>query len=218
MKRTVFFVVALFALMAVGLYAQTEDDFTTRAIDGGKSLEVTKYNGSAALVKIPNYIQNLPVTSIGNDAFRENKNITTVLIDFGVTRIGARAFQSCFKLTRIDIPKSITTIENSAFGACSSLTSVTIPNSVTSIEDNTFTGCTKLASVTIGNGVTSIYNNAFMRCTSLTSVTFSGTIPSSDFNDSAFKGLGDIRDKYLAAGGGAGTYTRPSGGTTWTKQ
>jgi len=29
--------------------------------------------------------------------------------------------------------------------------------------------------------------------------------------------LGDIRDKYLAAGGGAGTYTRPAGGTTWTK-
>ena len=27
-----------------------------------------------------------------------------------------------------------------------------------------------------------------------------------------------MRDKYLATGGGPGTYTRPSGGTTWTKQ
>jgi hypothetical protein len=27
-----------------------------------------------------------------------------------------------------------------------------------------------------------------------------------------------MRAKYLAANGGAGTYTRPTGGSTWTKQ
>jgi len=29
---------------------------------------------------------------------------------------------------------------------------------------------------------------------------------------------GDLRSKYLAADGGIGTYTRPSGSDTWTKQ
>jgi hypothetical protein len=80
-----------------------------------------------------------------------------------------------------------------------------------------FQECGKLTSVTIPNSVTKIGMGAFADCTSLTSVTFSGSIPSSGFDDEAFDGLGDIRAKYLATGGGAGTYTRPNGGKTWTK-
>jgi hypothetical protein len=51
-------------------------------------------------------------------------------------------------------------------------------------------------------------------------VTFQGLIPSTGFvniiNSPAFPG--DLRTKYYATGGGIGTYTRPSGDTTWTKQ
>jgi hypothetical protein len=59
---------------------------------------------------------------------------------------------------------------------------------------------------------------AFNECTSLTSVTFQGTIAENNFHQAAYSSLGDLRDKYLASGGGIGTYTRESGGTTWTKQ
>jgi len=152
MKRTVFLVAALFALMAIGVYAQTEADFRVSKSADGKSIKIREYNGKATAVIIPAKIQNLPVTEIGS------------------------AFQNNFDIT-----------------------SVTIPNSVTSI----------------GEG-------AFQLCTSLTSVTFQGTIPASGFHAGAFGSgkitLGDIRDKYLAAGGGAGTYTRPdTNSTTWTK-
>jgi hypothetical protein len=95
-------------------------------------------------------------------------------------------------------------------------TTFTIPNSVTSIGDWAFEDCTKLTSITIPNGVTSIGWDAFSSCTSLTSVTFQGTIDSSGLHNDAFRGLGDLRTKYLA--GGPGTYTRARGSNTWTKQ
>ena len=85
--------------------------------------------------------------------------------------------------------------------------------------------CYGLTSVTIPSSVTSIGASAFARCTSLTSVKFEGTIASNKFHNDAFGQsdtpyvyIGDLRDKYLATGGGIGTYTRQSGGTTWTKQ
>jgi len=240
MKRTVFLMVALFALMAVGLYAQTEADFDVTVSKDGKSVSIDGYKGSATTVNIPAKIKNLPVTIIGGSAFEDNKKITSVVIPNGVTSIENSAFKAC-SITSITIPNSVTSIGeqvfvrcgsltsvtigsgvksigNNAFDGCFYLTSVTIPNSVTSIGNNAFANCTRLTNVMIGNGVTSIGSNAFRYDESLTSVTFGGTIPSNGFNANAFNGLGDIRDKYLAAGGGAGTYTRPDGkGTAWTK-
>ena len=172
MKRTVFLAVALFALMAVGLYAQTEADFVVTVNRDGKSVTITDYKGSATTVNIPANIKNLPVTMI----------------------------------------------ECGAFSGYNKITSVVIPNGVTSIEASAFEGCTGLTSVTIPSSVRQIWNDAFKDCKSLTSVTFAGSIPSSGFYSDAFLEQGDIRDKFLAAGGGAGTYTRQSGGTTWTKQ
>jgi hypothetical protein len=192
MKRTVFLVMALFALMAVGVYAQTEADFEVDS--DGKTVEITGYKGSATTVVIPARIKNLPVTVIGDGSF-SNKPFTSVTIPNGVTEIGENAFSGSDSLTTITIPNSVTRIRNTAFDRCRALTSVTI-----------------------GSGVTNIASSAFRGCTSLTSVTFAGSIPASGFNANAFNGLGDIRDKYLAANGGAGTYTRPNGtATTWTK-
>jgi hypothetical protein len=70
--------------------------------------------------------------------------------------------------------------------------------------------------------VTSIGQEAFNGCTGLTSVTFQGTITSAKFpHDSSYPTFpGDLREKYFAANGGIGTYTRPNTGTSgaWTKQ
>jgi len=169
MKRKAFLALALFAFMAVGLYAQTEADFEVRLFVNNTQVMIDDYKGNATTVNIPAKIKNLPVFSIGSSAFADNKKITSVVI----------------------------------------------PNGVTEILDRAFYGCTNLTSVTIPDSVTGILDNAFSGCTNLTSVTFGGSIPESGFENKVFPG--DIRAKYLAAGGGAGTYTRPSGGTTWTK-
>lgn len=115
------------------------------------------------------------ITSIGDDAFSDCRNLKNVHIASSVTRIGEGAFRECRGLENIHIPNSVTSIEGSAFSDCSSLTSVNIPSSITSIEKRTFYGCSSLTSVNIPSSVTSIEEHAFFSCLNLTSI----NIPSS---------------------------------------
>ena len=78
-----------------------------------------------------------------------------------MTSIGDNAFRDCRGLTSVTIPNSVTSIGDAAFYDCTGLTSVTIPNSVTSIGIGAFYNCSGLTSVTIGNSVTSIGYHAF---------------------------------------------------------
>lgn len=141
-----------------------------------KTAEVTKgdkaYTGNISipeLITVDNEVYN--VISIGNDAFRNCSNLSSVIIPNSVTSIGNSAFLSCFCLASITIPNSVTRIGNFAFSGCKNITSVTIPNSVTTIGYNAFSGCSSLTSITIPNSVESIGYEAFKDCSSLTSTT-----------------------------------------------
>ena len=70
-------------------------------------------------VTIPN-----SVTSIGDEAFRFCRILTSVTMGNSVTYIGASAFAGCWGLTDITIPNSVTTIGASAFEGCWVLTDV----------------------------------------------------------------------------------------------
>lgn len=59
-------------------------------------------------------------------------------------RIGEFAFANCNNLTSITIPNSVTSIGEYAFLDCRHLTSITIPSGVTSIGPYTFYGCSNL--------------------------------------------------------------------------
>ena len=116
------------------------------------------------------------VTSIGNYAFYDYTNLTSVTIPNSVTSIGQEAFHNCEGLTSLTIPNSVTSIGEEAFYGCSNLTSLTIPNSVTSIGEGAFHGCGGLTSLTIPNSVTSIGAHTFAGCKSLTSVVIPNSV------------------------------------------
>ena len=105
---------------------------------------LVKYNGSGGAVTIPD-----GVTAIGDDAFRECQDLTSVKIPNSVTVIGNNAFYWCSNLANVTIPNSVTKIGQSAFIFCDSLTSMTIPSSVTSIAASPFPGCTGLTTLTV---------------------------------------------------------------------
>ena len=130
------------------------------------------------------------VTTIGNYAFRDFRDLTSVTIPNSVTTIGNTAFYGCRSLSSVTIPNSVTTIRKHAFRGCSSLTSVTIPNSVTTIGDYAFDGCSSLTSVTIPNSVTTIGDYAFDGCSSLTSVTIPNSVTT--IGDYAFRDCEDL--------------------------
>ena len=100
-----------------------------------------------------------------------SKSDTIYFIPNGVTTIGNEAFFQSRNLTSVIIPESVTNIGNSAFSGCSGLTSIIIPNSVVTIGSQAFFGCSGLVSATIGNGVASIGERAFANCRNLISIT-----------------------------------------------
>ena len=126
---------------------------------------------------VGNYTIPNRVTSIGDYAFSECINLTSVTIGTNVTSIGNYAFWYCDGLTNLTIGTNVTSIGNYAFDSCTSLTSVTIPNSITSIGDYAFAICFGLTSVTIGTNVTSIGDGAFEYCTNLTAITVAANNP-----------------------------------------
>jgi hypothetical protein len=187
MKKNVFLVAALLALMATVLSAQTDDSGGTPGLKftlpkGGKGYTVDKGKVKTGAVVIPESYNNLPVTAIAKKAF-SSSTITGITIPTSITDIGDQAFKGCKNLTEIIIPDSVTSIGKEAFENCTSLIGITIPNGVTSIESGTFDGCTSLTSVIIGNGVISIKSGAlefgggaFYKCTSLTSITLPDSV------------------------------------------
>jgi hypothetical protein len=104
-------------------------------------------------VVIADVYEGLPVTAIGEYAFREQ--------------------YGNYCLTSVHIPDTITTIGQGAFYGCNGLTSVTIPDSVTTIGNSAFNGCDKLNTVSLGKNVTSIGEDAFLYCKALTTICWS---------------------------------------------
>ena len=137
----------------------------------GAEIESNTYKNGKGIIKFKG-----DVTTIGELAFRDCKNLTSVTIPNSVTTIGKSAFSFCDNLTSVTIPNSVTTIGNYTFNGCESLKSVTIPNSVTTIGGWAFYLCKSLKSVTIPNSVTTIGKSAFNGCESLTSVTIPDSV------------------------------------------
>jgi hypothetical protein len=75
--------------------------------------------------------------------------IISLVIEEGVTHIGDRAFFNCTNLTSVMIPSSMITIGEAAFHNCTALMSIMIPGSVTKIGRFAFLGCTDLTSITV---------------------------------------------------------------------
>jgi len=116
------------------------------------SITITRYTGSGGAVFIPNTIDDLPVTSIGQEAFNTVGGLTSVVIGLNVTNIGRFAFFQCGNLASVTIPEGVTSIGDDAFASCRNLTSVAIPASLTSIGEAAFSACFRLAEIDVNPG------------------------------------------------------------------
>jgi hypothetical protein len=134
------------------------------------------YQGAGGSVEIPSSIYGVPVVVIGEKAFANRPDLTSVVIPNSVVLIGSQAFEMNSALVSVKIGNNVTHIGYAAFSGNTSLKSVSIPNSVTTIGDLAFYGGTSIASVKIGSNVSSIGNSAFCENTSLKSVTIPNSV------------------------------------------
>lgn len=140
------------------------------------------------------------VTTIGDDAFKDNASLTKVTLNDTLRQIGESAFSGCTSLATADVyklgqgaagveegvaqlPSGLTTIGKNAFEA-TAIRKVVIPEGVTqlgnatssvtasSFSSSAFQDCTSLTEVVLPYTLTDIGANAFSGCTSLKTVRY----------------------------------------------
>ena len=98
------------------------DDATTTAFTFNFSTgTITGYSGSEKVVNIPSNIGGVYVKAIGENAFKNNTDIETVIIPEGVNSIEDFAFYKCTGLKYISIPESVTSVSEDGFYRCGAL-------------------------------------------------------------------------------------------------
>ena len=193
---------------------------------------------SGMTVEIPSVVNGITVREIGQDVFKDNKNIAVLIIPDTVERLGYRVCSGCTALREVRLSSSLRVISDEAFDGCSSLQKVNFPSTLKEIRSDAFSGtalteftapdsltdiwgyafkdCTALKSVELNN-VRNLGSGAFMNCTALESVSLSDNMEK--LNDHIFDGCAslariDMPDKPIAVSftvlGGTAYYNNPS--------
>ena len=164
-------------------------------VDGdGVLTGVSGITESGTTVTVPSEIDGIAVREIGDDVFKDNGNIVSLIIPDSVKTLGYRMCSGCTALREVRLPSGITVIPDEAFDGCSSLRTINFPDTLKEIRSDAFCGtaltefvapdsltgiwlyafkdCVDLATVELTN-VRSISSGAFQNCTSLRSVRLS---------------------------------------------
>ncbi len=150
----------------------------------------------AGEIQIFNEINGVSLTTIGDEAFKNQTGITSITIPTSVTSIGSSAFEGCIGLNKVYYEGTIEDWSNIRFENAYSnpmyyaeefyilnsnntyqeVTNITIPNSITAIGDYQFYGFDNLISITLSSSIISINETVFGGCNKLNKLYYNGTI------------------------------------------
>ena len=164
---------------------QQYGDFKYDYLQDG-TVEIKGYTGKSRTVRIPSKIGKKIVSSIGDYAFNENKNIDTIVVPDNVKHIKDSAFKACF-VKKISISKTVTQISDSAFLSCPNLTEIKVAaaNKTFASANGALLNKAKteliccpggIAKFTVPNGVKIIKKFAFWGCEKLKSINVSDSV------------------------------------------
>ena len=175
LRRTALFLLAMLATASTALAISFEEGgiyYSTSGTTATVTGATTEYLSYSGEVVIPETVTHdgvaFTVTAIGDYAFIDCSDLTSVIIPSTVTKIGTEPRNFSDPL-----------MSGHCFKNCTNLTSIVIPDNVQFIGINAFSGCTGLTDVTIGKSVTSLivkYRTrrypVFDGCDNITSLTW----------------------------------------------
>ena len=161
-------------------YVESEFDFDA------STGTITRYNGYATYLAIPETIGGAAVKAIGPEAFAHHYYLALLELPEGLEAIGDGAFYNCATLGHVKFPSTLKTIGDNAFYNAYQGSLFELPSAET-IGDFAFYFAGIKGSVALPDGLTSIGTGAFESCGSLGGTLY---LPASleTIGDGAFKG------------------------------
>ena len=192
MKRFILTVSAMLTMAFSCFAANPESDFIYDMAPDGQGVMITSYKGKSTTVVIPDTIEGLPVTQIGEDSpyarvfshtmYDKSKNTPyTITVPKSVKVLGTMAFNGIKGKINIDL-SNITSIGEKAFAESDLTGTIKISKNLKFTGPDAFRK-TKITAVIIEEGVTELgykdhlsdSDGMFMDCPNLKSI----TLPSS---------------------------------------
>lgn len=182
--------------------ASADIDYEYEKINYDSEIKITLYYGDETEVRIPEMIEGLPVTAIGEEAFAGNKIITKLWVPCTVRAIEKLAFTWCPKLTEVYLDLApVATIQGTydkdrytisvtgAFAYCQALKKVVIEENCCSLYmgEGAFYGCSALETVILPRSARDTSEGygadwPFIDCRSLKTINFRGSSDERYFN------------------------------------
>ena len=110
------------------------------------------------------------VEIVEEEAFQYCKSLSGIIKLLGVREIGDRAFEGCFDLSGVEFGDRLETIRDEAFRDCRSLRSVK-SLSVRTIRRSAFNNCCQLIDAEFGIDLETVGNHSFYNCFNLQRIT-----------------------------------------------
>jgi len=155
MKKTAIILMILMILLLPSAIIRAEalnaGDYTYEILENGTA-EITGFQGEGTDIEIPAMIDDLPVTSIGHNAFAYKNALKSVSIPEGVISIGDHAFAESPAIESIRMPESLVRIGNGAFQGCVLLKEAVLPAGLVRIGWNPFDRCDLIGGVVLPEG------------------------------------------------------------------
>lgn len=193
-----------------------ESDGFTFTVNEHGTADVTKYNGEANAVIIPEEVSGLKVTGVADGVFAENPVITTVEFPKYVTEVGDKAFYNCVNLFRIIGTDNLQHVGADAFTGTAAASysdkefvtvggdilvkyngaggKVTVPDGIRIIS-SAFANKDGITEVKLPRGLKTIGASAFEGCKDLTSIDVPGGVDI--IGDRAFANCTSLTDIYI---------------------
>ena len=192
MKRFILTVSAMLAMSFACFAANPASDFIYDMAPDGQGVMITSYKGKSTTVVIPDTIEGLPVTQIGENSpyamrvfshtmYEKSKNTPyTITVPKSVKILGTEAFKGIKGKINIDL-NNITSIGKEAFAESDLTGTIKISKNLKFTGPDAFRK-TKITAVIIEEGVTELgYNDyvpdgMFKECPNLKSITLPSTL------------------------------------------